>query len=62
MSAGSALDYRCDAGEMHLTSCLLVQTIAPINVPEQAFLELQFSDSPEVSTFALEYPLGWMAK
>ena len=42
---------------MDLTSCLLVQTIAPIKVPEQAFLGLEFSDSPEVSTSALDYPL-----
>lgn len=58
MSAGIALDYGCDAGKMHLTSCLLVRTIAPIKVLEQAFLGLQFSDSPEVSTSGLEYPLG----
>ena len=61
MSVGSALDHGSDAEKMHLTSCLLVRTIAPIKVPEQAFLGLQSSDSPEVSTSALEYPLGYLA-
>ena len=58
MSAGIALDHGGDARKMYLTSCLLVQTVAPIKAPEQAFLGLQVSDSPEVSYFALEYPLN----
>ena len=62
MSAGIALDHGCDAREVHLTTCLLVRTVAPIKGPEQAFLELQFSDSPEVRSLALEYPLGSLAK
>ena len=62
MLAGLALDHGCDAREVHLTICLLVRTIPPIKVPEQAFLELQSSDSPEVRSLALEYTLGSLAK